>query len=213
MRNKRRKSKLKQIIKNYLIVNKKQYIIITLLFVIGIFFGVLCINNIKEEQFTNVSNYVGGFIEKLKQIENVDFLKLLKTSILQNFYLALSLFFFGTTVVGLPVVFGIIIYRGFCLGYTISSCVAVLGTGKGLAFISSSLLLQNIILIPAMISIAVSGMKLYKLIIKDKRRENIKVEIIRHLLFCTLMTIILIIASLVEIFISNNILINIVKYL
>lgn len=213
MKNIRKKFKLKQMIRTHLTVNKREYIIMIILFVIGILLGVLFINNMKEEQFSNVKDYINNFIQKLKNIENIDSLKLLKTSLLQNIGIAFALCFFGTTVIGIPVVFGIIIYRGFCLGYTISSCIAVLGTGKGLTFILSDLLLQNIIFIPVIISIAVSGYKLYKSIIKNRKKENIKFEILRHIIFCIIMSIVLSIASLVEIFISNNIFRLIVKYL
>lgn len=105
------------------------------------------------------------------------------------------------------------IYRGFCLGYTISACIATLGISKGLAFTISSLLLQNIIIIPAIIAMSVSGFKLYKSIIKDKRRENVKLEIVRHTIFCILMLICITISSVIEVYVSNNLLKLIIQYL
>ena len=145
-------------------------------------------------------------------MESIDSISLLKTSLLQNVVLALALWFFGTTVIGIPIVFGIILYRGFCLGYTISACISILGVSKGLAFILSTLLLQNLILIPAILAIGVSGFKLYKSIVKDRKKENIKLEIVRHTIFSGLMTIFLVISSLIEVFISNNLLKIIVNY-
>ena len=52
----------------------------------------------------------------------------------------------------------------------------------------------------------VSCIRLYKSIMKDKRRENIKVEIIRHTLISIALIIVLIVASLVESYISTNLL-------
>ena len=213
MKNNRKSFKIASLIKTHITNNSKEYTIIALLFVIGIFLGVLFINNIQEEQYNNVSNYINSFIEKLKSIEQIDNFNLLKSSILSNCILAIVIWFFGTTVIGIPVVFGIIIYRGFCLGYTISACISVLGTSKGLSFVLSNMLLQNIIFIPAILAIAVSGFKLYKSIIKDKRRENIKVEVIRHTAFSGLMAIILVISSIIEVFVSDAILKGIVKYM
>ncbi len=212
MKKLKKTQKIKEMVVNHLAKNKREYIIILILFIIGIFSGVLFINNVKEEQFGNISNYINTFIEKIKNIESINSLQLLKASLWQNIGVALLIGFFGTTVIGVPVVFGLIIYKGFCLGYTISSCIAVLGTSKGLAFLLSNLLLQNVIIIPTIIAIAVSGFKLYKSILKDKRKENIKLEIIRHILFCAIMTIMLVIASLIEVFISNNMLKMVVKY-
>lgn len=213
MKNLRKTNKIKSLIANNLIENKREYIIILILFIIGIFSGVLFVNNLKENQFNNISNYINTFIEKIKGIENINTLQILKTSVLQNIGLSLLICFFGTTVIGIPVVFGLIIYRGFCLGYTISSFISVLGTSKGLAFLLSDLLLQNIIFIPAIIAIAVSGFRLYKSIIKDRKRENIKIEVIRHIIFSGFMTLLIVFSSLIEVFISNNLMKMIITYI
>ena len=105
---------------------------------------------------------------------------LFKNSIMQNLILGVVIWFFGTTVIGIPIVFGLVLYRGFCLGYTISTTILVLGLTKGLTFSIIALLIQNILFIPAILALAVSGFKLYKSIIKDKRKENIKLEILRQ---------------------------------
>lgn len=204
--------KIFQVIKEHLSNNAKEYIIIALIFVIGIFAGVFFVNNIQEAQKSEITQYLNNFIEKFKNTETINSMELLKISMSQNILLGVIVWFFGTTVIGIPVVFGLILYRGFCLGYTISVCITIMGLTKGLSFSLVALLLQNIILIPAIIALAVSGFKLYKSIVKNKTRENIKLEILRHTIFSLLMIILLMISSVVEIFISTNILSNIIKY-
>lgn len=206
-------TQIKETIKNHIINNGKEYIIVTIIFVIGIFLGVLFINNVNEAQKVEISTYLNNFIEKLKNTEILDNMELLKTSIGQNLILGIMIWFFGTTVIGIPVVFGIILYRGFCMGYTIAVSISILGLSKGLIFVIISLLLQSIFFIPAILALAVSGFKLYKSIVKDKRRENIKVEILRHTIFSLVMIMSLVIASVVEIFVSTNLLKIIIKYL
>jgi len=56
-------------------------------------------------------------------------------------------------------VFGIVSYRGFCLGYTISVSILIMGMSKGLAFILTSIFLQNLIFIPALLGLSVSRNK------------------------------------------------------
>ena len=90
---------LKEIIKKHILNNKKEYIIVTLLFIIGIFLGVLFVNNINESQETEVTDYLNNFIEKMKSIESLDNISLLKTSAIQNVFFAMILWFFGTTVI------------------------------------------------------------------------------------------------------------------
>lgn len=123
------------------------------------------------------------------------------------------MWFVGSTVIGIPIVLGIVAFRGFCLGYTISSSVAIWGTGKGILFFITSMLLQNIIFIPCMLALAVSGIKLYKSIMKDKRKENIKIEIFRHTIFSVMILILLILASFIETYVSTSLLNFYVQYL
>lgn len=80
-------------------------------------------------------------------------------------------------------------------------------------FFATSMLLQNLIAIPCIIALAVSGIKLYKSIMKDKRRENIKIEIIRHTIFSLAMLAILAISSIIETYLSANLLVLCKSYL
>ena len=200
------KHQLKKIIKNHVIQNYREYGIISILFVIGIFLGVLFINTAKEAQTAEIHTYLTQFIEKIKNTENIENWEILKSSLWDDLVLTITIWFFGTTVIGIPVVFGIIVYKGFCLGYTISACISMMGFSKGIVFVLITLVVQNIIFIPALIALAVSGFKLYKSIIKDRRKENIKLEIIRHTIFSAIMLIVLCVASVLEITISTNLL-------
>ena len=201
-----------QTIKEHVANNKKEYVIVSILFVIGIFLGVFFINNVGQEPKTLITEYLNQFIEKLKSTEDLNLIELLKTSIGQNIMLAISLWFFGTTIIGIPVVFGIVAYRGFCLGYTIAACISIMGISKGIIFVLMLLLLQNLLVIPAILALAVSGIKLYKSIMKDKTKENVKIEMLRHTVFSLIMLLVLIVSSVIEIFISTNILKMFIKY-
>lgn len=204
--------KILEIIKEHIINNKKEYILVTILFIIGIFLGVLFINNVQEAQKTEITTYFNNFVDKFKNMENINHMELLKVSMGQNIICAIVMWFFGTTVIGIPVVFGMIIYRGFCLGYTIAVCVTIMGMPQGLLFVLILLLIQNILFIPAFLALAVSGFKLYKSIIKDRNKENIKLEIVRHTIFSFIMLLVLVVASLLEVFGATNILKGVIKY-
>lgn len=197
-----KKIKMPSIIKNtigqYVSNNLKEYILVLIIFLIGIFIGVMFINNCSEEQETSIISYINEFIEKFKSMENLDKSNLLADSIKSNIGLAVIIWLAGTTIIGMPVVLGIILFRGFCLGYTISSISLAIGTGKSLIFGFMGLMLQNIVFIPALLTMGVSSIKLYKAIINDRRKENIKIEVIRHSIISSLMVILLVLASLLE---------------
>ena len=209
------KSKQRGLLKNTLIEhilnNKKEYFIFFLMLIIGIFLGVFFVNNLKEVQFNEVKEYFLTSIENLKQSPNLQNMEMLKTIVKRNISLSVILWFLGTTIIGIPIVLGIVVYRGFCLGYTISTSVVTLGSMKGIAFVLTSLVLHNIFFIPAIIAIGVSGFKLY--IMKDKRKQNIKMEIVRHTIFSLIMTVILMISAVIETFGTTSLILLIIKYL
>ncbi len=122
--------------------------------------GVLFINNANEGQITDISGYINTFVEKTKDDNvSIDYVKLFVSSIKRNLSFALLLWFSGLTVIGIFVVYGAICFRGFCLGYSVSSIVATLGIKNGSIFAITSMLLQNIIFIPAIFALAISRNK------------------------------------------------------
>ena len=207
-----RYSNYKNALKNYIKINYKEYILISLIFLIGIFVGVMIINNSKESQISEISTYINDFITKYKEIDNINKVSLIAESIKKNLLLAIILWLAGTTVICMPIVLIVVMLRGIVLGFTISSITITLGTLKGILFCVSSIALQNILYIPAILTIGVSSIKLYKSIIKDKMRENIKIEIIRHTIISVLMVILLVLSAIIENLISIKILKNIIKY-
>ena len=118
----------------------------------------------------------------------------------------------GTTIIGIPIVILLIIYRGICFGFTIGAISLTLGKISGIFFCLTALFLKNIIFIPAIITLGVSSLKIYKVIIKDKKRENIKKVFIRHLFILLIVIILLILSVLVENSISIPILKKLIKY-
>lgn len=206
------KLKWKQTFINYVKTNSKEYILVALLFLIGIFLGVMIINNSNTANIEETGQYIKDFIEKFKITEDINKLSLTTESIKNDIILTIILWLAGTTVIGMPVVLIVIAFRGVCLGYTISAITYTLGTGKGILFSLITLCLQNILFIPALLTLGVSSIKLYKSIIQDRRKENIKIEIVRHTIISIIMMGVLIVSAIVENFISIPILQNSIKY-
>lgn len=198
------------IIKEDIQNNLKSYVIIVIIFAIGVFLGVMLVNQTDSKD--EIQQYINSYIDETKNLQNGDYFGELQKDIKNNIVLVFFLWFAGTTIIGIPIVFGIILFRGFCLGCTIASCVFVLGKIKGLIFIAITILLQNIIFIPAIIILGVSCIKLYNSIIKDRRKENIKVSILKHSIISIIVLGILIISSIIKIEISYRMIVNLIKY-
>ena len=75
---------MKKVLLEYIIRNKKNFIIIITVFFIGIIGGIIFINNSNETQKIEISSYIGELVNNIKNSQNIDRLKLLIISIKQN---------------------------------------------------------------------------------------------------------------------------------
>lgn len=191
-------------IKCHVMKNINLYILSGVFIIIGIVAGVLFYNLIDEKIQEPVNDYIYSFIQNIKEGYEFDNNEMLKNTMINNTIFTVFLWFIGCTVIGLPIVYGCISFKGFSLGYTICTIIGVLGTSKGIMFCILSLFCQNIFAIPAYLALGVSCNKLYKSILKDKRKENIKIEIVRHSIFCILILCILIVSSMIEVYVSSS---------
>lgn len=206
----KRKSEVFSIIKDDIINNAKAYFVVAIIFSVGVFLGVMFINQTEDK--AEIEKYVNTYIDKTKNLQTPNFLSELRYDVKNNIILVLILWFAGTTIIGIPIALGIILFRGFCLGYTIASCVVVLGRLKAIIFIFITIFLQNVIFIPVLMILGVSSIKLYKSIIKDRRKETIKVSIMKHSLISLISLFALIIVSVLKVEISYRILVSLIKY-
>ncbi len=206
----KKKNEIFTAIKEDIINNAKSYFIVLIIFAVGVFLGVMFINQMQDKG--DIEKYINTYVDETKGLENGKYLEELQKDILSNIGLVLALWFAGTTIIGIPIVLGIILIRGFCLGYTIASCVFVLGRMKGIIFILITIFLQNIIFIPALMILGVSSIKLYKSIIKDRRKENIKLSILKHSIVSIGIMIALILSSIIKIEISYRLIVSLIKY-
>ena len=210
-RTKKRKSKIFKIIEEHINQNIKEYAISVLVFFIGIIIGVMLLNSSNQENQESISGYINEFTSSIKNQEyKIDQKKLLIKSVSSNLKIAVMIWIAGSTIIGIPLVYGCLGYKGICIGYSISAIIATMEKAKGIIFALSSMLLQNIIAIPCILTLTVSSVKIHKSIMKEHNKEHIKSEIYRHTMFSIFMTIGLFISSLVEIFISTNITSNII---
>lgn len=72
------------ILRKHLEENYKTYLIFIIVFILGIFIGIITLNNSNDEQKTAISSYINEFIEVSKS-SKVDYTQMLKSSISKNF--------------------------------------------------------------------------------------------------------------------------------
>ena len=196
---------MRKILLDYVIRNKKNFIVIVILFCIGITVGIFFINNSNEVQIKEINGHIENLINNIKNSEDINKMELLFLSIKQNVLFIILIWFLGCTILGGIFIYLAIIYKGFSIGYTISAIIATLGIKNGTIFALISLFMQNIIFIPAFFIIAENGIKLYKGIYK--KCINLKEEVIRHTVIMLISIMLAIISSCIEVYFSTNLLI------
>lgn len=124
-------NEFKRILIEHINSNLKDYIALSIIFIMGVMIGVMIINHSNEQSKTEIQGYINEFINTIHNKEfTIDKLKLAKISMLENIKTMGLIWIAGSTVIGIPLIYIITCYKGFCIGYTISAIISSLGIGK-----------------------------------------------------------------------------------
>lgn len=140
------------------------YLIVSVVFAFGIITGAVGVEGLPLEQVQELNTYLAQFLQQAGSIE-VDHTGALRDVMYNYLVLILEIYLLGLTVIGIPVMLGIIFTRGFILGY----CIAFLtdqNSVQGLALACAAILPQNIILVPALLLGAVASLCFALLLVK-----------------------------------------------
>ena len=196
---------MKKVLIDYIDRNKKTFIILISFFIIGIFIGVTLLNNLSSNLKQEVDSYIESVINLLKENNEINMFEMFLISIKENILFILLIWFLGLTIIGGYFIYLTVLYKGFLLGYTAAAFIATLGIKTGTLVIIVSLLMQNVVFIPAMLLISENGIKLCKGI--HKTCLNLKEEFIRHNIIMLITIMLILIASFIEVYFSMNLLI------
>ena len=196
---------MKKVLIDYIDRNKKNFMILIIFFIIGIFMGVTIINNLSSDLKQEVDTYIDSIINLLKENNEINKFEMFLVSIKENILFILLIWFLGLTIIGGYFIYLTVLYKGFLLGYTAAAFIATLGIKTGTLVIIVSLLMQNVVFIPAMLLISENGIKLCKGI--HKTCLNLKEEFIRHNIIMLITIMLILLASFIEVYFSMNLLI------
>lgn len=122
---------LKKILLQHINSNMKDYLILSIIFIIGVMIGVVIINNSNEQSKSEINGYINSFVNTIKEEKyEIDRAKLTKISIIENLKIVGIIWVAGSTIIGIPIIYLFIAYKGFSIGYTISAIISSLGVWK-----------------------------------------------------------------------------------
>lgn len=207
---KRYKLSSRNLILKHISLNINRYIAILTIFIIGICIGVTVVNSLPDAQADKISEYINTSIDNLKNDSKISQSNILKQSLAKNIVIIAVIWLFGLSFFGNFLLYVVALVLGITFGYTISSLMLAFSFIQGILFFSSSMLLQNIISIPAIIFLIEQGLKLRTEIASN---NNIKRVTIKYTVYCVIIMILLLLASIIEAYISTNLIYGISKYL
>ncbi len=118
-------------------------------FILGAGLGVLTANNLPSGQLTEIHNYLGAFLQQIEHLP-FDSVRAVRSIMYENIILIGIIYFLGLTFVGIPLILGLVLGRGFLLGFAVS-CLTKAMSWPGLVLAVVSLLPHNLFYLPALI--------------------------------------------------------------
>lgn len=214
MRRTRRTNKFnfKDIIINHISSNIKLYFTITIIFILGICLGVYFVNSMPQDKLEELNQYINQSITVIKEENKISSFQIFKKSALKNVIIVASILLFTFTILGGFILYAITLIIGCSLGYTISAIMATLSLGHGILFLFATMFFQNIIMIPTIMFLIVHGLKAREELI-SKNNTNIKQLSAKFFIYSLIVEAILIGTSLVEAYISSNLINWLIKYI
>jgi stage II sporulation protein M len=140
-----------------LLDNKGQYLLLIFFLVVGITAGTFTVNNMQEGSKEALGSYTGRLFLSV-QTTSVDFLEIFIHALLQDTLLLGVITMFSLMVLGIPFIALTLVFKGFCVGFTVGVLALNLGMG-GLMAIVFCTFLPNLVLIPCILKAGVEGIR------------------------------------------------------
>jgi len=159
--------KLRREILDHIRRNARLYLGLLIAFVIGICAGAFTVNGLGAWQAQELKNYVDGFLKLLgnQEINNAELFKL---GFVENIKIVTLLWVLGVTIIGIPFIFISIGIRGFIIGFSAGFISSALGI-HGVIFILLTVVPKEIIILPSILCLGVSGINFSLSIIRRKK--------------------------------------------
>lgn len=200
---------IEQNLNRHLHENIKLYILSIVCIFSGMIIGVYCIKFMKQPDKNGIYTYLNGFVNNLNYF-NIDSKFIFVQALKNNLPFIVAIWFLGMTIIGLPLILIINIFKGFTLGFTISSMINLLGN-KGIWISLLGVVPQNIIYIPCIIFLSVIAMNFSITLIKNRVNKLWTTNILQRIASYSIIFVIIFIITLIGYFIESFLAANIIK--
>ncbi|MFA9556059.1 stage II sporulation protein M [Evansella sp. AB-rgal1] len=180
------------------------YMFTTVLLIMGVIFGAIIVNSLSFSQKNDLYAYLSLFFGQVEQGEFASSSAMFSQSLSHYSKYIGIMWLLGLSVIGLPIIFILLFIKGLVVGFTVGFLVNQMGfDGFLLAF--SSILPQNIILIPIFIIITTVAtafsIKIWRQITR-RGYEPIAQYFLSYAIFLVFVSVFVVIVSAYEAYVS-----------
>lgn len=169
----------------------------------GIVLGFYNVKYMPNSDKSSIIKWIESSLNILKS-QSISSRSILISSISNYIPLVLMLWFLGLTIVGIPIILGLNILKGYALGFSFSFIINNFGI-KGIWVGIGTILLQNIIFIPCIIILSVYSMELSINILRNRLHKGILGEIVTYSFKFIIIFIVMFLGFFIEAYIAPNI--------
>lgn len=145
------------------------YTFVLVLYVAGVAFGALAVNHLESGQQQELTGYLESLFTSLAASGGrLDPTTPWTQGMAGDLKALAGIWLLGLTVVGSPVVLGLVFLRGFISGFAVGFLVFQKGL-KGVLFAAVSILLPNLLVIPALVVISVGALSFALFAVSHRR--------------------------------------------
>jgi stage II sporulation protein M len=182
---------------------------VAMLFVMGVLFGALMVNQLTLGQKQDLSAYLSHFFQTFNQTNPLESRTLFVQSLFSNLKWIILIALMGLSVIGLPLVLILNFLKGALLGFTVRYLIDRMAW-KGVIMTFVSVTPQQLLLIPALFIMSVMAIAYSLYVIKHRKLT----PLVWNLTQITIgMSVITIMATLFETFVTPKLLLFITPWL
>ena len=186
-----------------------QYIFVIVIFIMGVIFGAILVNNLSYSQKNDLYNYLTQFFFYVNSEELITFKELFSQNILHHLQQLFILFLLGISIIGLPFILVLLFLKGIVVGFTVGFLVNQFDF-QGFLIALFSIFPQNIIVVPVFLIASVLTINFSVKLIKKLFTNNPNMLFwpitLNYLKGFSLLIILIFIAAAIEALFSTNLL-------
>ncbi|MDD2469802.1 MAG: stage II sporulation protein M [Bacilli bacterium] len=183
--------------------SKKIYLFLLIVFIIGVIFGSIFITILDEPDKNTVITQISSFFDQIKG-NNIDYLKTLKNSATGNLLYIGLIWLLGISIIGIPIIIIMLFAKGFMIGFSIAAIIVkykFIGVLGAITYVFPHIILSILTILMISYYALRLSFNMLKAVI-EKKNINFNKIINRYSFIMLISVVSMIIASLIEAFIS-----------